>query len=159
MLFPWGFVCVFWILGGRFKVDISTVTKFLRAYARNWNVWKVARKREPRLSFPLFPSRHSPVRALLKGLFQLFSFSPSNDDVSKAVVRVVEEKGFLTLLSEEGVMALAALLSSPLTQLQRYVQTHMYSHCNNYVLFYHAYPRCPDCGDGWNWLTIFLVTR
>ncbi|KAM7444269.1 hypothetical protein ABFA07_007100 [Porites harrisoni] len=44
-----------------------------------------------------------------------------NEDVSKAVIRVVEEKGFLTLLSEEGVMALAALLSSPLTQLERVV--------------------------------------
>ncbi|KAM7444270.1 hypothetical protein ABFA07_007100 [Porites harrisoni] len=45
----------------------------------------------------------------------------NSEDVSKAVIRVVEEKGFLTLLSEEGVMALAALLSSPLTQLERVV--------------------------------------
>ena len=73
----------------------------------------------------------SRSRSAKKVYLSFSRFLSSSEDVSKAVVRVVEEKGFLTLLSEEGVMALAALLSSPLTQLERYVQTH--SHCDNYL--------------------------
>ena len=66
-------------------------------------------------SVPSFPRS----RSAKKVYFSFSRFLSSNEDVSKAVARVVEEKGFLTLLSEEGVMELAALLSSPLARLQR----------------------------------------